>query len=230
MSTMFHSTASASSTADSSSPCKPARGVVRPAELNRSIYSILPFADFEFFASSVSVPYLVGKCAMRIACCGFDCVTLFNFTDRLLTFWLFFIQNFRLRNRPPVHCSQFKAIHSMRRGAGRGKPDGPKRLPIALGFKCVHCGHEFDSQHAIDVHRRHSTSVGTPCADPRNHKSMSVTCRGDQAAGILRQHDTLGVLPIPDVCFAQKMLTSTFENSEIVAIIAIIKIIVIIVS
>ena len=32
------------------------------------------------------------------------------------------------------HCSQLKAIHSMRRGAGRGKPDGPKRLPIALGF------------------------------------------------------------------------------------------------
>ncbi len=26
----------------------------------------------------------------------------------------------------------------------------------------------------------------------------------DQAAGILRQHDTLGVLPISDVCFAQK--------------------------
>jgi hypothetical protein len=29
---------------------------------------------------------------------------------------------------------KLNAIHSMRRGAGRGKPDGPKRLPIALGF------------------------------------------------------------------------------------------------
>ena len=52
------------------------------------------------------------------------------------------------------HCSQLKAIHSMRRGAGRRKPDGPKRLPIALGFKCVECRGEFDSRHAIDVHRR----------------------------------------------------------------------------
>ena len=78
--------------------------------------------------------------------------------------------------------------------AGRGKPDGPKWLPIALGFKCVHCRNEFDSRHAIDCHRRHSESVGTPCADPRNHKSMSMTERGDQAAGIHRQHDTLGVL------------------------------------
>lgn len=107
---------------------------------------------------------------------------------------------------PPVEnwCSKLKATHSMRRGAGRGKPDGPKRLPIALGFKCVHCRNEFDSRHAIDCHRRHSGPVGTPCADPRNHKSMSMTERGDQAAGILRQHDTLGVLPIPDVCFAEK--------------------------
>ena len=129
------------------------------------------------------------------------------------------------------NCSQLKAIHSMRRGAGRGKPDGPKRLPIALGFKCVHCRNEFDSRHAIDVHRRHSSSVGTPCADPRNHKSMSMTGRGDQAAGILRQHDALGVLPIPDVCFPQKMLlTSNPENSENNAMIAISAISVIIVT
>jgi hypothetical protein len=102
------------------------------------------------------------------------------------------------------NCSQLKAIHIMRRGAGRGKPDGPKRLPIALGFKCVECRAEFDSRHAIDVHRRHIASVGTPCADPRNHKSMSMTERDDQAAGILRQHDTLGVLPIPPVLFCSE--------------------------
>ena len=39
--------------------------------------------------------------------------------------------------------------------------------------------------------------------------------RGDQAAGILHQHDTLGVLQIPDVCFSQLMLTSTSENAQI---------------
>ena len=100
-------------------------------------------------------------------------------------------------------CNKLKTSHSMRRGAGRGagrgKPDGPKRLPISLGFKCTHCRNEFDSRHAImmDIHCRHSSSFGTQCADPRNHKSMSFTERGDQAAGILCQHDTLGVLPIP---------------------------------
>jgi len=100
------------------------------------------------------------------------------------------------------NCSQLKAIHSMRRGAGRGKPDGPKRLPIALGFKCVECRGEFDSRHAIDVHRRHPLLVGTPCADPRN-KSMSMTDRVDQGVGIqvLRHHDTLGVLCCPPLLF-----------------------------
>ncbi len=46
---------------------------------------------------------------------------------------------------------------------------------------------------------------------------MSMTERDDQAAGILRQHDTLGVwpiAPIPAVCVAQKMLTATSENSD----------------
>ncbi len=39
--------------------------------------------------------------------------------------------------------SKLKLSHSMRqgagRGAGRGKPCSPKRLPISLGFKCAHC-------------------------------------------------------------------------------------------
>ena len=106
-----------------------------------------------------------------------------------------------------------RSTDSMRRGAGRGKPDGPKRLPISLGFKCAHCRNEFDSRHAMDIHRRHSSSFGTPCADPRNHKSMSFTERGDQAAGILRQHDTLGVLAIP-AFFPQKMPTFPSRNSH----------------
>lgn len=91
------------------------------------------------------------------------------------------------------------AIHIMRRGAGgvgRGKPDGPKQLPLSLGFKCAHCSSEFGSRAGMDVHRRHSSSVGTPCADPTNSKSMSITGRGDRSfAGLLRQHDTLGVNP-----------------------------------
>ena len=101
------------------------------------------------------------------------------------------------------NCSQLKAIHSMRRGAGRGKPDGPKQLPIALGFKCFNFRSEFDSRHAIDVHRRHPLLVGTPCADPRNHKSMSMTDHVDRGVGIqvLRHHDTLGVLCCPPLMF-----------------------------
>jgi hypothetical protein len=95
------------------------------------------------------------------------------------------------------NCSynlKLNATHSMRRGAGRGKPDGPKQVPLSLGFKCLHCSSEFGSRAGMDVHRRHSSSVGTPCADPRNSKSMSFTGRGDNSfAGILRQHDTLGV-------------------------------------
>ena len=97
------------------------------------------------------------------------------------------------------NCSKItgNAIHGMRRGAGRGKPEGPKRLPISLGFKCSHCRSEFESRHAMDIHRRHSSSVGTSCADPRNSKSMSWTAQGDHSAGILRQHDILGMLPVP---------------------------------
>jgi hypothetical protein len=58
--------------------------MVRPAELNCCIYSLILYADFEYFASSVSVPYVVGECAMRrIEFYGFDCITLFNFTDSL---------------------------------------------------------------------------------------------------------------------------------------------------
>ena len=49
--------------------------------------------------------------------------------------------------------NKLKSSHSMRRGAGRGaergKPDGPKRLPRSLGFKCAHCRSEFDSRHAM---------------------------------------------------------------------------------
>ena len=85
--------------------------------------------------------------------------------------------------------------HRMRRSlsAGGGIPGGRKKLPISLGFKCAYCGGEFGSRAGIDCHRRHRNSIGTPCADPMNSKSMSLTQRGDSYTGNLRLHDTLGV-------------------------------------
>ena len=83
--------------------------------------------------------------------------------------------------------------HSMRRSAGGGIPGGRKKLPISLGFKCAYCGGEFGSRAGMDCHRRHHNSIGTPCADPMNSKSMSLTRRGDAYTGTLRLHGTLGV-------------------------------------
>jgi hypothetical protein len=51
--------------------------------------------------------------------------------------------------------SRLKAIHSMPPGAGRGKPQGRKQLPLSLGFKCAYCGGEFGSRAGMDCHRRH---------------------------------------------------------------------------
>ena len=58
---------------------------------------------------------------------------------------------------------------------------------------CAYCGGEFGSWADIDCHRRHRSSIGTPCADPMNSKSMSLTQRGGMYTGNLRLHDTLGV-------------------------------------
>ena len=99
-----------------------------------------------------------------------------------------------LFQRQAENCSfKLHSGHSMRRGAGRVNPDGRKQLPLSLGFKCAHCGGEFGSRSGMDSHRRHRNSIGTLCADPMNSKSMSFTERADHSAGILRQHDTLGV-------------------------------------
>ncbi len=81
--------------------------------------------------------------------------------------------------------------HSMRRSAGGGIPGGRKKLPISLGFKCAYCGGKFGSR--ADSHSRHSNSIGTPCADSMNSKSISLTQRGDTYTGTLSLHDTLGV-------------------------------------
>ena len=114
--------------------------------------------------------------------------------------------------------SNWQFSHSMRRDAGRGKSDGLKRLPISLGFKCANCRSEFDSRHAMNIHRRHISLVGTPChgADPSNSKSILWTARGDHSAGMLRQHDTLGVLPKPAffVCYPNRYFSAHFTYWE----------------
>jgi hypothetical protein len=83
--------------------------------------------------------------------------------------------------------------NSMRRSAGGGIPGGRKKLPISLGFKCAYCGGQFGSRSGMDSHHRHCNSIGTPCADPMNSKSMSLPQRGDTYMGTLRLHDTLAV-------------------------------------
>ena len=94
----------------------------------------------------------------------------------------------------PICSIHWNANHrSMRWSADVGIPGGRKKLPISLGFKCAYCGGEFGSRAGMDVHRRHRSSLGTPCADPMNSKSMSLTQQGDTYTGTLRQHDTLGV-------------------------------------
>jgi hypothetical protein len=87
--------------------------------------------------------------------------------------------------------------HSMRWSAAGGgiSGGGRKTLPISLGFKCAYCGGEFGSLAGMDCHSRHPDSIGTPCADPMNSKSMLLTQRGDSYTGTLRIHDTLGVCP-----------------------------------
>ena len=66
--------------------------------------------------------------------------------------------------------------------------------PQAVGYKCLNCNGEFLSRHAMDVHRRHPSSSGTPCTDPSSFRSLSFTGRADMSTGILRRHDiaTLG--------------------------------------
>ncbi len=67
----------------------------------------------------------------------------------------------------------------------------------AVGFMCCNCDCICDSRLSMECHRRHITSLGTPCADPSSYKSLSFTGRADMSAGILRQHDgTLGSFSI----------------------------------
>ena len=74
MRTIIHSieAAMAFSSADLSMPCLAARGVARPAmngafqllKFTQQIFGSYLYAHYECFASSVSVPYVFGECAM----------------------------------------------------------------------------------------------------------------------------------------------------------------------
>ena len=75
-----------------------------------------------------------------------------------------------------------------------------RSTPQALGYRCAHCSSDFESRTGMNCHRRHPTSVGTPCADPHNSKSLSFTARANVASSFLRQHDTLGTTGIPTHC------------------------------
>ena len=89
---------------------------------------------------------------------------------------------------------KLKASHFIMQGRARVSGAVKVNAPQAVGFKCVHCNGGFGSRRAMDTHRRHQKSIGTPCADPKSSKSQSFTTRSDMSTGILRQHDaaTLG--------------------------------------
>ena len=79
---------------------------------------------------------------------------------------------------------------NMPQGRARsGGVAGKVTAPQDVGFKCSNCNGEFASRHAMDCHRRHPSSIGTECANPRSSKSMSFTARADMSTGILRHHD-----------------------------------------
>ncbi len=81
--------------------------------------------------------------------------------------------------RPAHHNSHALAVNS--------------NAPQALGFRCVNCKAEFGSRVAMACHSRHPTSIGTPCEDPKDAKSISLayTGRASVLSSIVREHDTV---------------------------------------
>ena len=104
----------------------------------------------------------------------------------------------------------------MRRAADGGMHGGRKKLPVSLGFKCAYCGGEFGSRAGMDSHRRHRISIGTPCADPMNSKSMSLTQRGDTYTGTLRLHDTLGVCAYMHCCPYCRLFRQHYATQHVI--------------
>ncbi len=102
----------------------------------------------------------------------------------------------------------------MWRAADGGITGGRKKLPISLGFKCEYCGGEFGSRAGMDSHRRHRNSIGTPCADPMNSKSMPLTQRGDTYTGTLSLHDTLGVCAYMHFCHYSRPFRQHFATPQ----------------
>ncbi len=65
------------------------------------------------------------------------------------------------------------------------------------------CKAEFGSRVAMACYRRHPTSIGTPCEDPKNAKSISYTGRASALSSIDREHDTLAtpnIFKCMDLC------------------------------
>ncbi len=94
------------------------------------------------------------------------------------------------------HDCRVNTTSGIRMPASRtgGKAPAKANAPQGLGFKCINCSGEFSSRTAMDCHRRHQTSIGTPCEDPEQYQSLSFTPRADLSTGILRHHPagTLG--------------------------------------
>ena len=57
-----------------------------------------------------------------------------------------------------------------------------------VAFRCSYCKGEYRTQRAFDCHRRHQAYVHTPCADPRNQRSVTFTERADLSTGILQEY------------------------------------------
>ena len=57
---------------------------------------------------------------------------------------------------------------------------------VALRFN--HRKDEYRTQRAYDCHHRHPNTIETPCADPRNQRSIVFTGRQDQSTRVLQEH------------------------------------------
>ena len=57
-----------------------------------------------------------------------------------------------------------------------------------VAFRCNYCKGEYRTQRAYDCHRQHPANLHTPCADPRNQRSVTFTERADLSTGMLQEH------------------------------------------
>ena len=123
-------------------------------------------------------------------------------------------------------CSQIKFVSESRSGPGTGgeplasqyAPEcgrrdswGQEKVAYFLGLQ-MRVLWRIGSRAGMDCHRRHRNSIGTPCADPMNSKSMSLTQRGDTYTGTLRLHDTHGVCAYMHFSLVSRILCLHFAT------------------